>query len=59
MLKKFSKLGTVLNSKQQKSINGSFGPTIEGCTIGISLDGTQCICVGWFPNGTGTCSPGQ
>jgi hypothetical protein len=57
MLKKVSNLGSILNKIELKSING-LGPTIEGCTMGISIDGTACICLGWFPNGSGTCSPG-
>ena len=55
MLEKLSNLGTVLTNTKQKEVKGSFGPTVEGCTYGISLDGTLCICVGWKPKGDGTC----
>jgi len=38
---------TEINKNQQKSINGGFGSL--GCADGISLDGTLCICRGWYP----------
>ena len=45
-----------INKAEQKLIIGGNNPL---CEIAISLDGTLCLCLGWYPNGTGTCSPGN
>jgi len=45
-----------MNKNQQRSISG--GNLSSGCAQGISIDGTQCICLGWYPQ-NGICVNGN
>jgi hypothetical protein len=40
-------------AQQQRLFGGNNNPQ---CKYAISIDGTLCLCLGWYPNGTGTCS---
>ncbi|MCK8522686.1 hypothetical protein M0D21_13965 [Aquimarina sp. D1M17] len=44
-----------LDKNRQQSINGGSG---NGCAQAISIDGTLCLCLGWFPR-NGICVNGN
>ena len=42
-----------LSRADQQKINGGN----EQCRYAISIDGTLCLCAGWYPDGSGYCAP--
>ncbi|AXT58472.1 hypothetical protein J8L88_22640 [Aquimarina sp. MMG015] len=45
-----------IKKNQQKSINGGNGN--PACAQAISIDGTLCLCLGWYPQ-NGVCVNGN
>ncbi|WP_422105633.1 hypothetical protein [Winogradskyella sp.] len=46
-----------LSKSAMKNISG--GNSNPQCKYAISLDGTLCLCLGWYPDGSGFCANGN